>query len=195
VAVTATFRVLYVFVLIHHGSRRLLHFNIAAHPTAVWTFQQLREAIGFEDGYRYLIHDRDSIFARTLDESAQSFGLRVLKSPAHSPKANAICERLIRTHPPRRDATPLQNLDIYSIRLECLDSNLGSPSAMHAQRMGQPLQSGASAHVARAGCSRSTRHEGMHRPSKTSTSPGEHLIVCARSVLRGLHHEYSRVVA
>jgi transposase InsO family protein len=104
VAVTATFRVLYVFVLIHHGSRRLLHFNIAAHPTAVWTFQQLREAIGFEDGYRYLIHDRDSIFARTLDKSVKNFGLRVLKSPPHSPKANAICERLIGT-----------------IRRECLD--------------------------------------------------------------------------
>jgi len=57
VAVTATFRVLYVFVLIHHGSRRLLHFNIAAHPTAVWTFQQLREAIGFE-GRLSLSHSR-----------------------------------------------------------------------------------------------------------------------------------------
>ena len=66
VAVTATFRLLYVFVLIHHGSRRLVHFNVTAHPTAAWTLQQLREAIGFEQGYRYLIHDRDSIFARNL---------------------------------------------------------------------------------------------------------------------------------
>jgi len=104
VAVTATFRSLYVFVLIHHGSRRLLHFNVTAHPTAAWTLQQLREAIGFEDGYRYLIHDRDSIFARNLDESLKSFGLKVLKSPPDSPMANAICERAIGT-----------------IRRECLD--------------------------------------------------------------------------
>ena len=104
VAVTATFRLLYVFVLIHHGSRRLLHFNVTAHPTAASTLQQLREVFGVEDRYRYLIHDQDSIFARKLDESIESFGLRVLKSPPQSPLANAVCERLIGT-----------------IRRECLD--------------------------------------------------------------------------
>ena len=55
--VTASFRLLYVFVVIHHGSRRLLHFDVTANPTAAWTLQQLRETIGFEDAYRYLIHD------------------------------------------------------------------------------------------------------------------------------------------
>jgi putative transposase len=63
VTVTATFRPLYVFVLIQHGSRRLLHLNVTAHPTAAWTLHQLRDAIGFEDAYRYLIHDQDSLFA------------------------------------------------------------------------------------------------------------------------------------
>ena len=104
VAVTATFRMLYVFVLIDHGSRRLVHLNVTAHPTAAWTLQQLREAIGYEDRYRYLIHDRDSIFAKSLDESIERLGLRVLKSPPRSPMANAVCERLIGT-----------------IRRECLD--------------------------------------------------------------------------
>ncbi len=65
--VTATFRQLYVFVMIEHASRRLVHMNVTPHPTAVWTLQQLREAIAFEDGYRYLLHDRDSIFAEHLD--------------------------------------------------------------------------------------------------------------------------------
>jgi transposase InsO family protein len=97
VAVTATFRLFYVFVLIHHGSRRMVHFNVTAHPTAAWTLQQLRDAIGFEHGYRYLIHDRDSIFAKSLDDSLRGFGLRTLKSPPHSPMANAVCERLIGT--------------------------------------------------------------------------------------------------
>jgi putative transposase len=104
VAMTVTFRLLYVFVLIHHGSRRLVHFNVTAHPTAVWTLQQLREAIGFEGDYRYLVHDRDSIFARSVDGVINGFGLRVLKSPPRSPMANAVCERLIGT-----------------IRRECLD--------------------------------------------------------------------------
>ena len=75
----------------------MVHFNITQHPTAGWTLQQLREAIGCGDAYRYLLHDRDSIFARSLDESIRNLGLTVLKSPPHSPKANAICERVIGT--------------------------------------------------------------------------------------------------
>ena len=64
VAVTATFRQLYVFVVIEHRSRRLIHCNITAHPNATWTLQQLREAIRLQDRYKYLLHDRDSISAR-----------------------------------------------------------------------------------------------------------------------------------
>ena len=104
VAVTTTFRSLYVFVVIHHGSRRLVRFNVTAYPTSAWTLQQLREVVGYEDGYRYLIHDHDNIFAKCLDESIASLGITVLKSPLQSPKANAICERVIGT-----------------IRRECLD--------------------------------------------------------------------------
>jgi len=48
VAVTASFRLLFVFVMIEHGSRPLLHLNVTAHPTAAWTLQQLREALGYE---------------------------------------------------------------------------------------------------------------------------------------------------
>jgi putative transposase len=81
VAVTATFRLLYVFVVIHHSSRRLMHVNVTEHPTSAWTLQQLREAGGYEDSYRYLIHDRDSIFAKSLDESIARLGMTVLKSP------------------------------------------------------------------------------------------------------------------
>src|ERR1022692_4611341 len=104
VAVIATFRLLYVFVVIEHRSRRLIHCNVTAHPSAAWTLQQLREAIGFQDRYEYLLHDRDSIFANHLDESIAKLGVTVLKSPPRSPKANAVCERVIGT-----------------IRRECLD--------------------------------------------------------------------------
>jgi len=45
-AVTATFRMLYAFVVIEHGTRRLAHVNVTAHPSADWTLQQLREVIG-----------------------------------------------------------------------------------------------------------------------------------------------------
>src|SRR6266478_3185971 len=50
VVVTATFRMLYVFVVIEHGTRRLAHLNVTAHPSAAWTLQQLREVIGDTDG-------------------------------------------------------------------------------------------------------------------------------------------------
>jgi len=79
-----------------HGSRRLLHFNVTDHPSAEWTLQQLPEAPGCRD-FRYLMHDRDSIFRRSLDVSIKNLGLAVLKSPPCSPKANAICERVIGT--------------------------------------------------------------------------------------------------
>ncbi|HXA18394.1 MAG TPA: integrase core domain-containing protein [Thermoanaerobaculia bacterium] len=74
------------------------------HPTAAWTTQQLREVFVPEHPWRYLLHDRDAIFSSSLDETARSFGLSVLKSPPRCPKANASCERLIGT-----------------IRRECLD--------------------------------------------------------------------------
>ena len=58
VAVTASFRVLYIFVIIEHASRRLLHWNVTSNPTAAWTLQQLREAIASDHPYRFLVHDR-----------------------------------------------------------------------------------------------------------------------------------------
>jgi len=98
VAVTVRFRVLFVFVAMEVGSRRILHHNVTAHPTSDWTLQQLREAILGGHGYQFLIHDRDSIFSTDLDEELhRSFGLRVLRTPVRAPQANAYCERLIGT--------------------------------------------------------------------------------------------------
>jgi transposase InsO family protein len=95
---------LYVLAVIEHHGRRLIHFNVTAHPTAQWTRQQLQEAVSCEEQYAYLLHDRDAIFSAELDESIQRLGLRVLKSAPRSPKANSICERVIGT-----------------LRRECLD--------------------------------------------------------------------------
>ena len=137
VAVTATFQLLYAFVVIEHRSRRLIHCNITAHPNSTWTLQQLREAIGFQDRYRYLLHDRDSIFASHLDESITRLGVKVLKSPSRSPMANAICERVIGT-----------------IRRECLaDSTTRRTSTVDPEIVDSPLQYRAPAHSAGFWCS------------------------------------------
>jgi len=87
------------------GSRRIVHYNVTAHPTADWTLQQFREAIPSDHSYQFLIHDRDAIFSSELDEELKrSFGLTVLRTLARAPKANAFCERLVGT-----------------VRRECLD--------------------------------------------------------------------------
>ena len=87
VAVTVRFQVLFVFLVMEVGSRRILHYNVTAHPTADWTLQQFPEALPDDRPHQFLIHDRDSIFSSELDEELQtSFGLRVLRTPVRAPK-------------------------------------------------------------------------------------------------------------
>ena len=64
VVITATFRTLYVFVVMEIESRRVLHHNVTGHPTAEWTLQQFREALPGDPAYRFVIHDRDRISLR-----------------------------------------------------------------------------------------------------------------------------------
>jgi putative transposase len=177
VAVTATFRSLYVFVLIHHASRQLLHINVTAHPTSAWTLQQLREGVGLTDAYRYLIHDRDSIFAKDLDESLERLRLKVLKSPPCSPMANAVCERVIGTI--RRECLdwmiPLSESHLRAIlKLWVGHYNRGRPHSRLGPGVPDPPVKWTDA----------KHFKSRHRL-------GEDVIVLARSVLGGLHHEYS----
>jgi transposase InsO family protein len=177
VAVTATFRLFYVLVLIEHGSRRLLHFNVTQHPSAEWTLQQLREVLGFNHAHRYLIHDRDSTFARQLDESIKLLGVKVLKSPPHSPQANAICERVIGTI--RRECLdwliPMSEGHLRSILKSWVEHyNRGRPHSSLGPGVPDPPDILATVRKAE------TRHR-----------LGEGVAVLAESVLGGLHHEYS----
>jgi transposase InsO family protein len=177
IAVTATFRMLYVFVVIEHGTRRLAHVNVTSHPSAAWTLQQLREALGDSDTYRYLIHDRDRIFARHLDDSIRALGLEVLRSPFASPKANAICERVIGTI--RRECLdwmiPMSEPHLRSIlRAWVTHYNGGRPHSALGPGVPDPPQQAAQAPKA----------ESRHRLTASA-------LVLAKSVLGGLHHEYS----
>jgi putative transposase len=104
VAVPATFRVLYVFVALEVGSRRLVLVNVTSHPTAAWTLQQFREILAAPHAYRFVLHDRDSIYSPWRDSAGTAMGVHVLRTPVHAPTANAFCERLL-----------------GSLRRECLD--------------------------------------------------------------------------
>jgi putative transposase len=104
VAISATFRVFYVFVVMEVGTRRIQHWNVTEHPTAAWTAQQFRMVISGHEPHRFLIHDRDSVYSEEFDRTIAAMGLTILKTPVRAPQANAFCERLIGT-----------------IRRECLD--------------------------------------------------------------------------
>ena len=177
VAVTATFRMLYVFVVIEHGTRRLAHVNVTTQPSAAWTLQQLREVIADADDYKYLIHDRDSIFARHLDDSIRALGVEVLRSPLSSPKANSICERVIGTI--RRECLdwmiPMSQGHLRSILREWV-------AHYNAERPHSALGPGVPGPPARSSSA-------PNRESRRRWTPGA--LVRARSVLGGLHHEYS----
>jgi putative transposase len=176
VAVTATFRLLYVCVVIEHRSRRLIHYNVTAHPSAAWTLQQLREAVGYKERYKFLIHDRDCIFASQLDESIRALGVRVLKSAPRSPKMNAVCERVIGTI--RRECLdwliPLSESHLRSILKSWIGHyNAGRPHM--ALGPGVPDPPPADSHYQQP-ISRHRREESY--------------AVRANSILGGLHHEY-----
>ena len=88
VVMTATFRILYVFVLMEVGTRRFLNQNVTAHPAAEWTLQQFRDTLAGDHPYRFVLHDRDSIFSRELDKAVTRPGVRVLLTPVRMPTAN-----------------------------------------------------------------------------------------------------------
>ena len=174
VSVTVTFRVLYVFVAMEVGSRRILHFNVTSHPTAEWTVQQFREFLAFDHPYQLVIHDRDAIFSTELDAALKGIAVRVIRTPVRAPSANAFCERLIGT-----------------IRRECLDWMIPFGEA-HLRRILREW----TIHYNR-GRPHSSLGPGIPEPlqAKIPTSVHRHELpkgyrIIEKSVLGGLHHEY-----
>ena len=94
---TATFQRVYVFVILDIATRRIVHWNLTRHPTAEWTIQQFRNGLPIDGPYRFLMHDRDSIFAPAVDDALDAMSLRALKTPVRTPQANGYCERFIGT--------------------------------------------------------------------------------------------------
>jgi transposase InsO family protein len=175
--VTATFRTLYVFVILEIATRRMIHHNVTAHPTAEWTLQQFREALPGGHAYRYLIHDRDSIFSQQLDRSVKELVVTVLRTPVRAPKANATCERFG-----------------GSLRRESLDFLI----PFNERPLKRALQEWGN-HYNR-GRPHSTLGPGLPEPTqdKVPASGHRHKLpagfrIAKKSVLGGLHHEYRLV--
>src|SRR5919108_4485 len=79
------------------GTRPIVHWNVTDHPTTEWTVLQFRSCLTGEKPYRFVVHDRDSVFSPAVDDDLTAMNLRVLKIPARVPQANVFCERLIGT--------------------------------------------------------------------------------------------------
>jgi putative transposase len=101
---TVTCRVLFVLVILVHHRRRVVHFNVTAHPTAEWTTQQVVDAFPWDEARRYLLRDRDCIYSAAFRQQVRHMGIEEVLIAPRSPWQNPYVERLIR-----------------SLRRECLD--------------------------------------------------------------------------
>jgi len=104
---TATFRVLFVMVILSHDRRKIVHTNATEHPTAEWTARQMIEAIGIDDTPKYLLRDNDAIYGNMFRQKVSALGLVEVTTAARSPWQNPYVERVI-----------------GSIRRECLNHTI-----------------------------------------------------------------------
>ncbi len=101
---TATFRVLFVLVVLAHRRRRVVHFNVTEHPMADWKAQQILEAFPEDTAPRHLIGDRDQIYGECFRNHLKDMDITEVLTAPRSPWQNPFAERLV-----------------VSIRRECLD--------------------------------------------------------------------------
>jgi transposase InsO family protein len=101
---TATFRVLFVMIILAHQRRRVIHFNVTEHPTASWTAEQMVQAFPENTAPRFLVRDRDSIYGKHFRDRVPSLGIEEVITAPRSPWQNPLAVRII-----------------GSIRRECLD--------------------------------------------------------------------------
>ena len=164
---TVTFRVLYVFIVLRHDRRQIVHFNVTTNPSAEWAGQQIINALPYEDVPRFLIRDRDGIYGDYFTERVEGMGIEEVPIAPRSPWQNPYCERLI-----------------GSIRRECVDHMI----VLNERHLHRILTSYFDYyHNSRAHLSLD-RNSPMPREVEP-TSLGE--IVSIRQV-GGLHHRYSR---
>jgi transposase InsO family protein len=167
---TAAFRVLYVFLVLAHERRKVLHFNVTDSPSAAWTAQQLTEAFPYCNPPRYLLRDRDSIYGLEFAARAISLGLEQKLIAPRSPWQNPFVERLI-----------------GSIRRECLDHMI----VLHARHLHRVLSDYLDYFH------RHRPHRGLDQdcPQPRPIEPPEQGKIISLSLVGGLHHRYTRQAA
>ena len=167
---TIRLQVLYVFLVLAHDRRRIVHFNVTAHPTAEWTGQQLREAFPFEEVPRYLLRDRGGIFGADFTKEVRDLGIEEVLSAPRSPWQRASIERVI-----------------GSIRRECIDHMIVFNEESLRRHMKSYVQY---YHETRT-------HLSLEKdtPASRSVQPPALGQLVALPQVGGLHHRYERRVA
>lgn len=162
------FRTIFLFFIIEHGSRRVVHAGVTRNPTDEWVAQQVRNATPFGEGPRFLICDNDDKFGPRFEQAVKGAGIELIHTPPYAPKANAICERFM-----------------GSVRRECLDHIL-ILSEKHVGRV-----------IREYGVffNRARPHQGIGQqipipPCDDGLPEYARRKVISVSVLNGLHHDY-----
>ncbi len=167
---TATFRVLYVFLVLEHERRRVVHFNVTDGPSAQWTGQQLVNAFPYDSAPKYLIRDRDKIYGAAFVRRVRAIGIEQVLTAPRSPWQNSYCERVIGT-----------------LRRECLDHVivLGEQHLRRILRQYLEYYHGSRTHLA-------LDKDAPEPRERESVDGGK---VVALPMVGGLHHRYTRRAA
>lgn len=155
-----------MFIVLAHDRRRVLHFNVTAHPTAEWTAQQMLDAFPFDTAPKYLLRDRDRIYGQSFRKQVEVMNIKEVLSAPRSPWQRAYVERVI-----------------GSIRRECLDHLI----VFDEESLRRMLRSYFSYYH------RSRLHLSLDKDSPDSRSVHSVGRVIAFSEVGGLHHRYERV--
>jgi putative transposase len=166
---TVTFRLLFVLVILAHDRRRIVYVAVTEQPTAAWTAQQPRNAFLANESPRYLLHDRDSVFAHVVTTMG-AMNTQAIRTAPRSPWQDAYVERVI-----------------GSIRRECLDHVIAVNVA--------GLRRALTAYVAYYMRSRTHLGLGKDTPSPRPVIPPSAGRIVAIPEVRGLHHGYDRAAA
>jgi len=170
VVATATFQLLYGLLVLGHGRRKVIHFNVAPNPTQVWLARQITEAFPWDTAPRFLLRDRDASYGPTFRARVQAMAIEEVVTAPRSPWQNAYVERII-----------------GSIRRECLDHVIVF-NERHLRRV-------LAAHFQYHHHSRTHLSLRKDCPEPRSVQPPSAGIVVAFPQVGGLHHRYERRAA
>jgi putative transposase len=167
---TATFRVLFVLVALAHHRRRVIHFHVTEHPTALWAAQQMVEAFPEDSAPRFLLRDRDKIYSDDFHRRVTGMGIEEVPIAPQSPWQNPYCERLI-----------------GAIRRECLNHVI----VLGEKHLRRILQ----CYFAYYGQSRTHLSLAKDAPSPRPIQPPAMGHIVELPQVGGLHHRYERRAA